>query len=307
MKWNKEDVKSILRIVASEEKKDIIMIEKDFIQSSFLYYLNKGNEYLVFKGGTCLSKVFKLINRFSEDIDISISKKPTESEKRRINELIINIGNDLGLKLENKDDIKGRYSYNKYKFSYISMFDNSKYDLIVETSFYQVIDSVEYKKVCSYIDSYIEDNDDKTIQEIKQYTNFEMSVQALERTLIDKVFAICDYYLENMKERDSRHIYDICKIYNNIIIDENSFIELFNEIRIERTKHKNNPSADHKYCINDLLKDIVKTRFYENDYNTITTQLLYKYESYDDIIRGGLQKIIDSGIIKKCEENGVTK
>lgn len=58
---------------------------------------------------------------------------------------------------------------------------------------------------------------------------------------------------------------------------------------------------------NDLLKDIVKTRFYENDYNTITTQLLYKYENYDDIIRDGLQKIIDSGIIKKCEENGVTK
>lgn len=307
MKWNKEDVKNILRIVASEEKKGIIMIEKDFLQSAFLYYLNKGNEYLVFKGGTCLSKVFKLINRFSEDIDISISKKPTESEKRKINELIINIGNDLGLKLENKDDIKGRYSYNKYKFSYISMFDNSKYDLIVETSFYQVIDSVEYKKVCSYIDSYIEDNNDKTIQEIKQYTNFEMPVQALERTLIDKVFAICDYYLENMKERDSRHIYDICKIYNNVTIDENSFIELFNEIRIERTKHKNNPSADPKYYINDLLKDIVKTRFYENDYNTITTQLLYKYESYDDIIRDGLHKIIDSGIVKKCEENGVTK
>ena len=40
-------------------------------------------------------------------------------------------------------------------------------------------------------------------------------------------------------------------------------------------------------------------------YRCITNQLLYKYESYDDIIRDGLQKIIDSGIIKKCEKNDV--
>lgn len=31
--------------------------------------------YLVFKGGTSLSKAFKLIERFSEDIDIAIDRK----------------------------------------------------------------------------------------------------------------------------------------------------------------------------------------------------------------------------------------
>ena len=301
MKWNSEDIKSILKAVAIEEKKDIIMIEKDLIQSIFLCNLNKGNEHLIFKGGTCLSKVYQIINRFSEDLDISINKKPTESEKRRINELIINIGNELDLTLENKEDIKGRYSYNKYIFSYISSFDNSKYDLIVETSFYQIINDDVIKRVYSYVAPYLQNNDNKIIEDIKQNIIFEMPVQTLERTLIDKIFAICDYYLENIRERDSRHIYDICKIYNNIDINEKAFIKLFNEIRIERTKHKNNPSAESKFCINDLLKEIVKTRFYESDYNNITTQLLYEYESYDDVIKNGVQKIIDSGIIIKCE------
>ena len=304
MKWNSEDIKSILKAVASEEKKDVIMVEKDFIQSLFLYNLHKCNEYLIFKGGTCLSKVYQIINRFSEDLDISINKKPTESEKRKINELIINIGNELDLTLENKDDIKGRYSYNKYIFSYISSFDNSKYDLIVETSFYQIINDDVVKSVYSYLIPYLQNNNNMVIEDIKQNIIFEMPVQTLERTLIDKIFAVCDYFLENMRERDSRHIYDICKIYNNITINENEFIKLFNEIRVERTKHKNNPSAEPRFCINDLLKEIVETRFYELDYNTITVQLLYKYESYNDVIKSGIQKIIDSGIIIKCE-NGV--
>ena len=32
-------------------------------------------KYLVFKGGTSLSKSWKLINRFSEDIDLAIDKE----------------------------------------------------------------------------------------------------------------------------------------------------------------------------------------------------------------------------------------
>ena len=32
------------------------------------------NQYVVFKGGTCLSKGYKLIRRFSEDIDLALDK-----------------------------------------------------------------------------------------------------------------------------------------------------------------------------------------------------------------------------------------
>ncbi len=301
MSWYKDKIeawKEIIKDTADKTGKTELMVERDIIQSIFLYKLSKDNKNWIFKGGTCLSKVYDIIDRFSEDLDLSLRIKATESEKKKVYELILKTGKDLGLVLTNEEDIKSRYSYNKYKFEFNSLFTTNIQNIIVETSFYQIINDCNIKKVSSFI----EKSDNKNIlSNICDNLFFEMPVQTLERTLIDKIFAICDYYLENMRERDSRHIYDICKIYNNIDINEKAFIKLFNEIRIERTKHKNNPSAESKFCINDLLKEIVETQFYESDYNNITTQLLYEYESYDDVIKNGVQKIIDSGIIIKCE------
>lgn len=53
------------------------IIEKDFWVSWLLkelFSIEELKDHLTFKGGTSLSKVFNLIKRFSEDIDISIEK-----------------------------------------------------------------------------------------------------------------------------------------------------------------------------------------------------------------------------------------
>ena len=52
-----------------------VIMEKDFFVCLLLYILFKSEfaDSLVFKGGTSLSKVFGAINRFSEDIDLSLS------------------------------------------------------------------------------------------------------------------------------------------------------------------------------------------------------------------------------------------
>ena len=53
-----------------------VMVEKDFWVSWTLAVLFGHPEFgrqLVFKGGTSLSKVFGVIERFSEDIDLSVS------------------------------------------------------------------------------------------------------------------------------------------------------------------------------------------------------------------------------------------
>jgi len=52
-----------------------VIVEKDFWvcwMLSLLFGRNEWNEALVFKGGTALSKVFRIIRRFSEDIDLSV-------------------------------------------------------------------------------------------------------------------------------------------------------------------------------------------------------------------------------------------
>ena len=38
---------------------------------------------------------------------------------------------------------------------------------------------------------------------------FDMKVQGLDRTFVDKVFAICDYYLQDNINKHSRHLYDV--------------------------------------------------------------------------------------------------
>ena len=74
----------MLETVSREIKKAEILVEKDTIQSMFLNELSKVNLPFVFKGGTSLSKAYNLINRFSEDIDLSMQKKPTQTEKKNV-------------------------------------------------------------------------------------------------------------------------------------------------------------------------------------------------------------------------------
>src|SRR6185369_3624989 len=54
------------------------IIEKDFwvcLVLKILFADSPLKEHLVFKGGTSLSKVFKLVERFSEDIDLVLDWK----------------------------------------------------------------------------------------------------------------------------------------------------------------------------------------------------------------------------------------
>ena len=113
-----------------------------------------------------------------------------------------------------------------------------------------------------------------------------MQVQSLERTLIDKVFAVCDYRIQNMMDRDSRHLYDIAKLLPDVEITP-ELDALIDRVRDDRMKSKNNPSAQPEYNIPDMLKEIISSRFYESDYNNIHC-CIYRYilqsiPSYDEI------------------------
>ena len=66
----------IIRETAARRGLLPVMVEKDFWVSWILAVLFAHPEFggqLVFKGGTSLSKVFAVIERFSEDIDLSVS------------------------------------------------------------------------------------------------------------------------------------------------------------------------------------------------------------------------------------------
>ncbi len=51
------------------------IVEKDYYVTLILSGLAKQVPNLLFKGGTSLSKCYKIIDRFSEDIDITLDSK----------------------------------------------------------------------------------------------------------------------------------------------------------------------------------------------------------------------------------------
>ena len=297
MNWYKEyqaEWKEIIETVARELGRSEQMVEKDTIQSMFLFELAKSELPFVFKGGTSLSKAYNLVDRFSEDIDLSMNRRPTQSERVKSKELIIEIAENLGLVLSNPEEIKSRYDYNKYVFKYDSLFSVIPLEIIIETSYYQSVYPVDKHVVGSFVGRFCLERN--IILPVPfESAEVMMNVQSVERTFVDKVFAVCDYKIQNMQDRDSRHLYDICKLLREVELNE-ELDKLIDMVRDDRMQSKNNPSAQLEYCIPDMLKEIIRSRFYEPDYKNVTQKLLYEDISYDYAIENGIAIIAESDV-----------
>ena len=116
---------------------DAGIVEKDYYVTIMLKEISMTVPDLVFKGGTSLSKCYKAINRFSEDIDLTIEydTKPTESTRRNLKKSIIAAIDKYDFELANPEDIKSRREFNKYIVNYPSEFMQSglKNHLQIET------------------------------------------------------------------------------------------------------------------------------------------------------------------------------
>ena len=125
---------------------------------------------------------------------------------------------------------------------------------------------------------------------------FSMKVQGIDRTLADKVFAICDYYLQGKVQKHSRHMYDIYKLLPLVPQDE-TFKNLVHEVRNIRAQSPICPSALPGVNVPQLPEQIIEEKAYKNDYDNLTTQLLEEKLSYDIVINS-LKDISKSGIFK---------
>ena len=76
-------------------------------------------------------------------------------------------------------------------------------------------------------------------------------VQGIDRTLADKVFAICDYYIQSKTAKHSRHLYDIYKLLPLVPQDE-KFRQLIQEVRAVRAQSVVCPSAQPEVNISDF-------------------------------------------------------
>ena len=111
---------------------------------------------------------------------------------------------------------------------------------------------------------------------------------------MDKIFAICDYYMQGKAEHHSRHLYDIFKIMEKVQITD-ELAALISEVRKQRSTLAVCPSAKENVCVTDILYEIIEKETYKKDYEEITLGLLFVPETYDTVIQS-IKKIADSGI-----------
>ena len=115
------------------------VIEKDYYVTITLKALSDKLDDMVFKGGTSLTKCYQLLNRFSEDIDLSYTAEsgvPGEARKRRLKKAVVSTMEELGFSITNLDATRSRRHYNCYRAVYPSMYEQSevlKQELVVET------------------------------------------------------------------------------------------------------------------------------------------------------------------------------
>ena len=279
---------------------DIAMVEKDYYVTYFLSEIAKRQPDIIFKGGTSLSKCYKIINRFSEDVDLSIETKTdkvTESQRRKLKADIVEIINEAGFTLENPEDVLSRRDFNQYIINYNSTVtqDFLKESLIVETSVFIKTFPSETKDVSSMIYDFLTATNANNTIETYGLKPFKMTVQALERTFADKIFAIADYYMRNESaERLSRHIYDLYKIYPEITFDE-SFTKLVAEVRKVRKPWNLCVSAQDGVDIQGILRKIVKEDYYKQDYEQITKNMLFEDAKYESVIKT-VSDVINTGV-----------
>ena len=282
-------------------------LEKDFLLTQILRQLAEIEPTMVFKGGTSLSKGYKDIERFSEDIDVTLLEQYSKEIKRntvsggrrlKFNTLIKRVAKDFGFNIKNEiqDENKEKKAFNskRYEFEleYESIYGNNIDTIKLDNSSITTIGDYEEKEIRPLICDILKiDTKEKTL------SSFKIKVQKRDKTITDKFFALCKHHLMGEVKRYARHFYDIYKVFNKLSDKEKQ--NLKENIKIVAESEYQNCLLEQKkgdkiqvYEMKDLLIEVCNNKKYEEDYNTDVQGLLYKaergkisYKQCTDIIR----------------------
>lgn len=296
---DKKLFREVIFSTAEELGMAVPIVEKDYYVTMILKELSKKYPECVFKGGTSLSKCHHVIERFSEDIDIAFSNNLTQGMRKRLkHDTIAGISKTLLMPISDWENTRSRRDYNCYTFSYEPLDGYVAEERLIQGVKMEVsLASLSFPTVELLVDSYVYQFLEKeNVDVIAKFglQPFKMNVQGIDRTLADKVFAICDYYLQGKTKRYSRHIYDIYMLLPKVDMNE-EFKELVCEVRKLRAIKNICPSAAKGVNIPKLLIEIIEKDFFKDDYSEITTYF-QRYPIDYEVAIEAIKIIAESGI-----------
>ncbi|NBI90903.1 nucleotidyl transferase AbiEii/AbiGii toxin family protein [Lachnospiraceae bacterium] len=285
---DRETFRDIVGQAADSSGRTPAVVEKDYYVTLILKLLSEQLDKCVFKGGTSLSKGFHVIDRFSEDIDITFNEHIGESRRKKLKNVVLKgISEELGMPVANWEDTQSDRDYNAYLFSYESVFglwdDRLPQYVKLETALGSYSFPTQVVEIRNYIGDYLERRGRTDLAEQFSLGRFSMNLQSLERTYIDKVFALCDYYLQGRSKRCSRHLYDIYKLTPLIKFDD-GFAVLIGEVREHRSRMQVCPSAKDTVDVPAVILEFCDNSFYREDYQAVTSYFAADAVPYDEAI-----------------------
>ncbi|WP_298308295.1 nucleotidyl transferase AbiEii/AbiGii toxin family protein [Flavobacterium sp.] len=289
-------------------------IEKDWWVMIALraIFKTKYSDYLLFKGGTSLSKSYNLIERFSEDIDLALDRSffnlegnLTKSQVRNLRkksakfvcevfihelekELLENNVKDFELSIVNFEEsdtdpisIELRYKSLTETIPYLQP------RILIEISSRSLRNPFENREVISFIDE---------VYPNLPFSNKPISVPTVlpTRTFLEKIFLLHEEFQkpdENKirHERMTRHLYDISKLMDsNYSQQALNNTELYQTIVNHREMITNLPWVDYTKHNTKTLNFIPSEKIIENwrkDYKDMQESMFYgKTDSFDKLI-----------------------
>ncbi|MCI5702896.1 MAG: nucleotidyl transferase AbiEii/AbiGii toxin family protein [Erysipelotrichaceae bacterium] len=242
------------------------ILEKDYYVCLVLKDLSKKQEQLqaYFKGGTAIYKILDHMNRFSEDIDLTV--KINESESNSSNRTRLKksaLGYKIkGLELASTETIDKKGSVTSF-YKYISLFNMNELfkseKIQIESTSFTVSEPVSTYTIEPLIYKYALDNEKKILKEKYNISEFNIEIIKLERIFIDKIFAAEFYYERNMYDDVSKHLYDISIMIKNsdiknMLKDKEELNKLINYKRKEETLRVGGISGEKEIKNFDYMK-----------------------------------------------------
>ena len=269
---NEFQFQSFLRIIKERENIDADIIEKDYYVCTVLKELAKQQDYLkaYFKGGTAVYKILNTMNRFSEDIDLTVEvvkEESNNSNKTRLKKSALGY-KILGLELD-KDKTKDvKQSVTAY-YKYNTLFKDEENplhkpgEIQIEATSFTVSEPIEVHTIEPIIYKYANKQEKDMLGKEFDIAPFEIKVQKLERIFIDKLFAAELYFERQMFMDLTKHLYDLTILFKTKRIQE--FFNNINEFE-KIVAYKREEEIYRKGGVGKTLK-IKDFGYFNTEYN----------------------------------------
>jgi len=236
-------------IQATSDKLNIlpVFIEKDYWITLVLKRLSesKYNESVVFKGGTSLSKGYKMIDRFSEDIDIAVINIP-EMTGNKVKTLIRDVEKEISkeiLEIQDSPLASKGSRFRKSVFTYPKTGDTRFYQsvsdkLIIEINSFANPFPFEKCSINSLISYSLALNNQNELNKKYGLLPFSINILDKKQTLIEKLVSLLRFSFDNNPTASIsgkiRHFYDLYFLYSDkdckTFIDSADFQKSFNGV-----------------------------------------------------------------------------